>query len=61
MVMRADVLAASLDAAALPGDPRPRLIMSPRGEPFTQGAPANGRRDLGSWFFARASRGWTSG
>ena len=36
MVMRADVLAASLDAAALPGDQRPRLIMSPRGAPFTQ-------------------------
>jgi len=37
MVMRADVLAASLDAAARPGDKRPRLIMSPRGAPFTQG------------------------
>src|SRR5271157_2278662 len=37
MVMRADVLAASLDAAALPGDQRPRLIMSPRGAPVTQG------------------------
>src|SRR5271170_802715 len=37
MVMRADVLAASLETAALPSDPRPRLIMSPRGEPFTQG------------------------
>jgi tRNA (guanine37-N1)-methyltransferase len=36
MVMRADVLAASLDAAAMPGDQRPRLIMSPRGAPFTQ-------------------------
>jgi tRNA (guanine37-N1)-methyltransferase len=36
MVMRADVLAASLDDAAPPDDPRPRLIMSPRGEPFTQ-------------------------
>jgi tRNA (guanine37-N1)-methyltransferase len=36
MVMRADVLAASLAAAALPGDVRPRLIMSPRGEPFSQ-------------------------
>jgi len=36
MVMRADVLAASLDAVALPGDSRPRLIMSPRGAPFTQ-------------------------
>jgi tRNA (guanine37-N1)-methyltransferase len=36
MVMRADVLAASLDAAAPPRDPRPRLVMSPRGERFTQ-------------------------
>jgi tRNA (guanine37-N1)-methyltransferase len=36
MVMRADVIAASLDAAAPPDDPRPRLIMSPRGKPFTQ-------------------------
>jgi tRNA (guanine37-N1)-methyltransferase len=36
MVMRADVLAASLDAAAAPDDPRPRLIMSPRGRPFRQ-------------------------
>lgn len=36
MVMRADVLAASLDAALAPGDARPRLLMSPRGAPFTQ-------------------------
>ena len=36
MVMRADVLAASLDAAAPADDPRPKLIMSPRGRPFTQ-------------------------
>ena len=36
MVMRADVLAASLDAAVAADDPRPRLIMSPRGRPFTQ-------------------------
>ena len=36
MVMRADVIAASLDAALGPDDPRPRLIMSPRGLPFTQ-------------------------
>lgn len=36
MVMRADVLAASLDAALAPDDPRPRLLMSPRGAPFTQ-------------------------
>ena len=36
MVMRADVLAASLDAAVGPDDARPRLIMSPRGAPFRQ-------------------------
>src|ERR1700722_5493981 len=36
MVMRADVLAASLDAAVAPDDARPRLIMSPRGRPFAQ-------------------------
>ncbi len=36
MVMRADVIAASLDAAAPPDDPRAKLIMSPRGQPFTQ-------------------------
>ncbi|HZZ61146.1 MAG TPA: tRNA (guanosine(37)-N1)-methyltransferase TrmD [Roseiarcus sp.] len=36
MVMRADVVAASLDAAATPDDPRPRLTMSPRGKPFRQ-------------------------
>ncbi|MGA8585962.1 MAG: tRNA (guanosine(37)-N1)-methyltransferase TrmD, partial [Roseiarcus sp.] len=36
MVMRADVLAASLDAAVAPDDPRPHLIMSPRGAAFTQ-------------------------
>lgn len=37
MVIRADVLAAALDAAIAPDDPRPRLMMSPRGRPFTQG------------------------
>jgi tRNA (guanine37-N1)-methyltransferase len=36
MVMRADVLAASLDGAVQPSDPRPRLLMSPRGRPFEQ-------------------------
>jgi tRNA (guanine37-N1)-methyltransferase len=36
MVMRADVLAASIDAASPPGDARPRLLMSPRGRPLTQ-------------------------
>ncbi|HEY8212710.1 MAG TPA: tRNA (guanosine(37)-N1)-methyltransferase TrmD [Methylocystis sp.] len=37
MVMRADVLAAAIDAAAPADDPRPRLLMSPRGKPLTQG------------------------
>jgi tRNA (guanine37-N1)-methyltransferase len=36
MVMRADVLAAAIDAAIAPGDERPRLLMSPRGAPLTQ-------------------------
>jgi tRNA (guanine37-N1)-methyltransferase len=36
MVMRADVVAAALDAAAPPEDPRPRLLMTPRGQPLTQ-------------------------
>jgi tRNA (guanine37-N1)-methyltransferase len=36
MVLRADVLAASLDAGLRPDDPRPRLLMSPRGAPLTQ-------------------------
>ncbi len=36
MVIRADVLAAGLDAALAPDDPRPRLLMSPRGRPLTQ-------------------------
>ncbi|MEO8667812.1 MAG: tRNA (guanosine(37)-N1)-methyltransferase TrmD [Bauldia sp.] len=36
MVMRADVLAAAIDAACPAGDARPRLLMSPRGKPLTQ-------------------------
>ncbi|RTL85139.1 MAG: tRNA (guanosine(37)-N1)-methyltransferase TrmD [Hyphomicrobiales bacterium] len=36
MVMRADVLAAAIDAAQAENDPRPRLLMSPRGRPLTQ-------------------------
>jgi tRNA (guanine37-N1)-methyltransferase len=35
MVMKADVLAKALDT--LPHDTRPRLLMSPRGRPLTQG------------------------
>ena len=37
MVMRADVLASALDHAAPEGDPRPKLLMSPRGKPLAQG------------------------
>ncbi|KAA5603378.1 tRNA (guanosine(37)-N1)-methyltransferase TrmD [Blastochloris sulfoviridis] len=37
MVMRADVLARAIDAVSPEGDPRPRLLMSPRGAPLTQG------------------------
>ena len=36
MVMRADVLAAAIDAATPDGDTRPRLLMSPRGVPLDQ-------------------------
>ena len=36
MVMRCDVLAAALDAAAGAGDARPRLLMSPRAVPLRQ-------------------------
>jgi tRNA (guanine37-N1)-methyltransferase len=36
MVIRADVLGASLDAGLDEDDKRPRLLLSPRGAPFTQ-------------------------
>ena len=36
MVLRCDVLAAALDAAIPPGDPRPKLLLSPRGQRLTQ-------------------------
>src|SRR6202163_1327720 len=36
MVLRADILAAAIDAANAPAD-LPRLLMSPRGRPLTQG------------------------
>jgi tRNA (guanine37-N1)-methyltransferase len=36
MVMRADVLAAAVDAASPPDDERPRLLMSPRGRRLDQ-------------------------
>ncbi|MCJ2122960.1 tRNA (guanosine(37)-N1)-methyltransferase TrmD [Methylobacterium sp. J-077] len=36
MVLRCDVLAAAIDAATEADDPRPRLLMSPRGRPLSQ-------------------------
>jgi tRNA (guanine37-N1)-methyltransferase len=36
MVLRPDVIARAIDAASPAGDPRPRLLMSPRGVPLTQ-------------------------
>jgi tRNA (guanine37-N1)-methyltransferase len=36
MVMRADVLAKAIDAVSPEGDPRPRLLMTPRGAPLKQ-------------------------
>lgn len=37
MVLRCDVLAAALDAAVPAHDLRPKLLMTPRGKPLTQG------------------------
>lgn len=37
MVIRCDVLAQAIDDAVPASDPRPRLLMSPRGRPLTQG------------------------
>jgi tRNA (guanine37-N1)-methyltransferase len=37
MVLRCDVLAAAIDARVASDDPRPRLLMSPRGRLFSQG------------------------
>jgi tRNA (guanine37-N1)-methyltransferase len=36
MVLKPDILARAIDAVSPPGDPRPRLLMSPRGTPLTQ-------------------------
>ena len=36
MVLRADVLASAIDNVSHQNDPRPRLLMSPRGKPLTQ-------------------------
>ena len=36
MVLKPDILAAAIDAVARADDPRPKLLMSPRGKPLTQ-------------------------
>lgn len=36
MVLKPDILARAIDAVSPPGDPRPRILMSPRGKPLTQ-------------------------
>lgn len=36
MVLKPDVLAKAIDTLAPAGDPRPRILMSPRGKPLTQ-------------------------
>lgn len=36
MVLKPDILAAAIDAIAPEGDPRPKILMSPRGRPLTQ-------------------------
>lgn len=36
MVLRPDILAKAIDAVAPENDPRPRILMSPRGRPLTQ-------------------------
>ena len=36
MVLRPDILAQAIDAASPADDPRPRLLMSPRGRPLDQ-------------------------
>ena len=36
MILRADIMAAAIDAVSPPGDLRPRILLSPRGAPLTQ-------------------------
>ena len=37
MVLKPDILSRAIDAVSPEGDPRPRILMSPRGTPLTQG------------------------
>ena len=60
MVMRADVLAKAIDHASPDGDPRPRLLMSPRGKPLTQARVRELAAGPGAVSFVAASRASTS-
>lgn len=61
MVLRCDVLAAAIDAAAPQEDPRPRLLMSPGAARCARSGCANSRPGRVCWSSAVGSRGWTSG
>ncbi len=61
MVLRADILARAIDAAAPAVDPRPRLLMSPRGAPFTQDRAHELAEALAQSSSVVGSRGSTSG
>jgi tRNA (guanine37-N1)-methyltransferase len=50
MVIRADVLAQAIDAVCPAKDPRPRLVMSPRGRPFTQSYARDLSKNTGAVF-----------
>lgn len=45
MVLKPDILASAIDAVSPAGDPRPRILMSPRGAPLTQQRRGNWRWD----------------
>ena len=59
MIMKPDVLARAIDAAAF--DDRPRLLLSPAARRSRKHACANWPEGAGSWRYAAASRAWTSG
>ena len=61
MVIRADVLAAAIDAVSPADDPRPRLLMSPRGRPLEQARKKNRPPGRARCWCAAGSRAWTSG
>ena len=61
MVLKPDVLAAAIDAAAAGEDRRPRLLMSARGEPLTQQFVRELAEGPAPSSSAPGSKAWTSG